>query len=768
MPVEGVSMLIKRIVLEDFGLFRGRNELDLAPRTRYRHRRPVVLIGGKNGSGKTTLLDALRLALYGPMALGTRVSVREYEAFLAERIHRAGDALFQPTSAAVGIEFEYAQAGVVATYAVERRWDRTEKGVRVNLAVTRDGKPLDELDREHADDFLRDLIPPGVSQLFFFDGEKIQQLADGEHDHLALAEAVRGLIGLDHVERLRGDLRIYAGKQPDASAAGPLTAELAGYTQDKERLDARRLELVREADQSEANLDRVRQELSREEGRLAQAGGVFASRREGLIAERDQLLQAIADAEGEVRELCEGLLPFMLTGGLCGTLRSQLRAEREVTRWQIYEATLRDRLRVVKADIDAAVRSIGPPAAAEFDPDTVHDRLARLLDSLLVPPPEAIARAVRHRVTEEGRDRLLTLTGRVLEELPTQVTAVRQRLERATRRLREVEDSLAKIPAEDALKPILERLQDLHRQLGSAQSAVDRSKAAVDEVDLRLEEVARKQRRAEERLEALNKAGDRGLMVSRVQAALDDFAKQLTTAKVGELRDAVVRSFARLWRKGDLVRRIDFDPIDFRVTLFDRHDRPVPKQRLSAGEKQIYAISLLWALAQVSGRPLPVVIDTPLGRLDRDHRTHLVERYFPHASHQVVILSTDTEIDQAYFRDLAPAVSHMYHLNYDAAEARCKVEEGYFWALDGKEVAGAADGASRMVSFDRIRAFGAKRCVLDQAKRSCPSAGRVDVRGRPRGGAPVRLRETCPQPRAQCNRPSSPIALDQIASVHSC
>lgn len=661
-------MLIKRIVLEDFGLFRGRNELDLAPRTRYRHRRPVVLIGGKNGSGKTTLLDALRLALYGPMALGTRVSVREYEAFLAERIHRAGDALFQPTSAAVGIEFEHAQAGVVATYAVERRWDRTEKGVRVNLAVTRDGKPLDELDREHADDFLRDLIPPGVSQLFFFDGEKIQQLADGEHDHLALAEAVRGLIGLDHVERLRGDLRIYAGKQPDATAAGPLTAELAGYAQEKERLDARRLELVREADQSEANLDRVRQELSREEGRLAQAGGVFARRREGLIAERDQLLQAAADAEGQVRELCEGLLPFMLAGGLCGMLRSQLRAEREVTRWQIYEATLRDRLAKVRTELGDV------PAS-----------LARLLDGLLTPPPEATARAVRHHVTEEGRDRLLTLTGRVLEELPAQVTVVRQRLERATRRLHEVEDSLAKIPAEDALKPILERLQDLHRQLGSAQAVADRGKTAVDEIDLRLVEVARKQRRAEERLQTLNKAGDRGLMVSRVQAALDDFAKQLTTAKVGELRDAVVRSFARLWRKGDLVRRIDFDPIDFRVTLFDQHDRPVPKQRLSAGEKQIYAISLLWALAQVSGRPLPVVIDTPLGRLDRDHRTHLIERYFPHASHQVVILSTDTEIDQAYFRELAPAVSHMHHLNYDRGSAQCVVEEGYFWALDGKE-----------------------------------------------------------------------------------
>ncbi len=42
-----------------------------------------------------------------------------------------------------------------------------------------------------------------------------------------------------------------------------------------------------------------------------------------------------------------------------------------------------------------------------------------------------------------------------------------------------------------------------------------------------------------------------------------------------------------------------------------------------------------------------MAIDTPLGRLDSEHRHHLVERYFPQASHQVMLLSTDTEIRQA-------------------------------------------------------------------------------------------------------------------------
>jgi DNA sulfur modification protein DndD len=168
-------------------------------------------------------------------------------------------------------------------------------------------------------------------------------------------------------------------------------------------------------------------------------------------------------------------------------------------------------------------------------------------------------------------------------------------------------------------------------------------------------------------------------------------SRVLTTSEIQDVRDAIVRCFAQRWRKGDLVRRIEIDPSDFRVTLLDHHKRVVPKDQLSAGKKQIYAISLLWALAQVSGRPLPMVIDTPLGRLDSDHRGHLVKRYFPHASHQVIVLSTDTEIDQAYFRALGPSISRTYHLRYDEDEARCIVEKGYFWGERVAEVAYAAE-----------------------------------------------------------------------------
>ena len=124
--------------------------------------------------------------------------------------------------------------------------------------------------------------------------------------------------------------------------------------------------------------------------------------------------------------------------------------------------------------------------------------------------------------------------------------------------------------------------------------------------------------------------------------------------------------------------------------LYDKHGKPLPKAQLSAGEKQIYSIAMLWALAKVSGRPLPVIVDTPLARLDSDHRRLLIEEYFPTASHQVLILSTDTEVDQSYFSHLRRSISHAYHLEFDSVENTTMITDGYFWKTNDETYAAAS------------------------------------------------------------------------------
>jgi DNA sulfur modification protein DndD len=168
---------------------------------------------------------------------------------------------------------------------------------------------------------------------------------------------------------------------------------------------------------------------------------------------------------------------------------------------------------------------------------------------------------------------------------------------------------------------------------------------------------------------------------AQVKQTLALFKQKLKLHKLNHLEDQVTKHFLYLLRKPDFIHRVQIDTETFKLSLYDQDGELLPKHRLSAGEKQILAIALLWGLAQASGRQLPVAIDTPLGRLDSEHRHHLVERYFPQASHQVMLLSTDTEIRQAEVTQLraAGAIAREYRLDYDLNARHTTVKEGYFW-----------------------------------------------------------------------------------------
>jgi DNA sulfur modification protein DndD len=168
-------------------------------------------------------------------------------------------------------------------------------------------------------------------------------------------------------------------------------------------------------------------------------------------------------------------------------------------------------------------------------------------------------------------------------------------------------------------------------------------------------------------------------LAGRTRDVMREFLERATARRIDRLAARIAESFRYLLRKQTLVERVAIDPGNFGITLYDKGGRPLAKERLSEGEKQLFAIAILWGLSHASARPLPAIVDTPMARLDAAHRRNLVEQYFPNASHQVVILSTDTEVDRASYAALAPYVARAYHLVYDEAEKATTGVEGYFW-----------------------------------------------------------------------------------------
>ena len=202
-------MIFTALSLTDFGLFRGVHTISLAPKPG----RPVILFGGKNGAGKSTLFEAVRLCLYGHKAFNGTLSKESYLSYLNSRIHSNPTLLIQPTVASIALDFNYAEAGEIHAYRVTRSWERrgTQK-VQEQVEVTRDGMTLDEVSAEYWQDFVRDMVPPGISQLFFFDGEKIQHLAEDASDQASLSDSIKSLLGLDLIDRLQTDIGYYISR----------------------------------------------------------------------------------------------------------------------------------------------------------------------------------------------------------------------------------------------------------------------------------------------------------------------------------------------------------------------------------------------------------------------------------------------------------------------------------------------------------------------------------------------------------------------------
>ena len=666
-------MILSNVVLTNFGLFRGRHEVQLTPRPS----RPIVLFGGKNGAGKSTLLDAIRLCLYGAGSLGGRATREAYLRYLDDKIHGSATLLVQPTFAAVSLEFSHAHLGEVHSYEIARSWERNlTNHVTEHFHVKRDGNAVDDIAADAWQDFVHDLIPPGVSQFFFFDGEKIQQLAEDTSDQETLAAAIKSLLGLDMVERLQADLGIYLGKLVK-SAKSEVTNEIEDIESERDQLTKQLTELTEIHVNQQSIVQERRTAIARLEAKIAAEGGAFARDRETTLKKQASLQARISEHENLIRQLSNGVLPFAVAPNLCRALKAQLLLEERA----LQISAGRDLLVSGRKEIHERVASLPiwdqaviPPGAKKKLQAALRDALEKPLPSEQLPTTSAI-----HAFSPTTQRQLVSWIEQATTELPERLRDSTGELDILYRDLQKLQKNVGKTPPDEVLKPLLAELYLHHQQLAEASKEALVVAERLTNIEAQLSRLNSRYEQAIEQLSAQVNKTSRIQMVPRIQNVLLEYKTSLIQKKVTELQEAVSDCFNALSRKKDVLRRIVIDPKDFSVMLYDRQERTVPKAQLSAGEKQIYSIAMLWALAKVSGRQLPIIVDTPLARLDSDHRRLLIEEYFPAASHQVLILSTDTEVDQTYFTALRRSISHTYHLEYDPSENASHITNGYFW-----------------------------------------------------------------------------------------
>jgi DNA sulfur modification protein DndD len=656
-------MILDTIRLENFGAYHGLQEAQLTPH----EDKPVVLFGGMNGGGKTTLLDALQLALYGSRAKLSNRGRMGYKDYLRESINRKA----QPSEGAgVILRFRRTVEGRISQFELQRTWRIGIKGAEETFRVLKDGE-YDSIFTDHWDEVIESYLPAGISNLFFFDGEQIKELAEGGNAAAILGTAISSLLGLDLVDRLDSDLRVFERRKKaeglDPEAARQLTQaqeEVAQLDQEQERLALAIGGLVNECGRLGKDL-RDKEKLFNDEG-----GGLFLKRTE-LEQELAALERKKQAAEDSLRELAGGPLPFLMLDSLLSDVEAQAEKEGEIRHNQLLVEAMEERDEEIIMFLEAEeipkgkIRSIA--SILRSDRKT---RLDMAKEELLLD------------VDSQFAARLSLFRSKTLPEADETARNWMREIEILVEKIARIRAELDRVPEHDSIAQYQTDVEESRKLHVTKLAELDALKIRSDVlVRQRNEAEARVDRFGDREIDAKVAEDDRQRMLRhsvRVRETMAKFRTKVIERHVSTMEALMLESFRTLLRKTDLVHGLRIDPESFQVTLTGANNQPLPFDRLSAGERQLLATALLWGLARASGRPIPTVIDTPLGRLDSSHRQHLVERYFPTASHQVILLSTDEEIVGNYHQSLKPAVARHYLLAHDEVLGSTNIEQGYF------------------------------------------------------------------------------------------
>jgi DNA sulfur modification protein DndD len=657
-------VILDELVLHNVGTFAGRQAITLAPA---RPDKPVVLIGGLNGVGKTTLLEAIHLAFYGALAQPSGRRSGSYESYLAGLIHRGVPVA---EGARIELAFHAYQQGTERHYRICRMWRGTAKSaIRERLDVEVDGR-VDRALSSTWSEYVETFLPRGIAGLFFFDGEQIEALADLERSRHVLGTALAALLGLDLVQRLEADLSVLRRRYQARHVPDELRAEVDARGQAVTVIRQAEADGLAAVAAARVDVERAEKALFGLTEQYRSAGGGLLERREAAVTRLSLLRDQLHRTEEELRDELSGAAPLIQASLLLPALARQAHNEAAATRERnvadvvaTRDYALIERLRDAKIDTNA-ISDIVSYLAADRDERRRHADVPNITG---LQSPTMIDQLIDSALPDTER-RLRVLLDRRQES--------RAEIENAER-------LLAAIPDPESLAP-------LAGQRDIAAAELSRAQAVMRQAEERLAELRKEGTRASATYEAameraahatLAADDNRRLVehIDRTRATLQELQSATASRHLTRISSLVLEALRQLLRKESLITGVTIDPTTQTVELAGHDGRTLSAQELSAGERQLLAVALLWGLARASGQPLPVVIDTPLGRLDGSHRQHLLERYFPRASHQVILLATDTEIDEEAYQRLLPHIGRVYRLEFDPTANATTVQRGYFW-----------------------------------------------------------------------------------------
>ena len=642
-------MIFQSLSVYNFGPFKGLHDIELSPNKNA----PIILFGALNGSGKTTLFDSIQLALFGKYIKAAGKFTGGYEKYLRSLINRDS---VEENDTYIQLSFQVEIENETKDITIERQWSH-DKRVKENCSIFIEGVHDENLSKR-AYEFIQDFISPELSNLFFFDGEKIESLADPEKSKFIISQGINDLLGVNSIDSLIKTLTVVERRKAAKLAESQEEVSLIEEQQKIQLLD-KNLKSINE------KISDVEHGIHQKETEILEHNKVMNASGAQLFKKRDEYknllninAQKSSNIETRIQDHLAGDLPLLLVKDL---MREMLEIQKNSDSFTIQTAD------IVKKEIKNFIKVNNIKFDNNNSEDIVQKYFQSIDDNINKYPFLAEDPTI---LDEDQVIHIENLNKELIKE--TQEVADEKN---------EIEKNLAAIPENNKVSDLISVEKKYSNELLELKVKYNLLNNELIEIEKQLDNT---NKILDQKIEVISENEsiselDRNIIITskKSRKTLQDFKLKLTHKHIDKINDQITECFNKVHRKGSANTSFKINPQDFSISMYI-DDEEFNISMMSSGERQLLAISILWSLSILANKDMPILIDTPLARLDSKHRENLLKEYFPRSSHQVLIFSTDEEIDNKYYPLIESSVSHKYLIEFDKKTSLSSIAKGYF------------------------------------------------------------------------------------------
>lgn len=712
-------MKINKVILYNFSSYEGYNEFDFEITDSNKN---IILIGGKNGAGKTSLFTAIKVALYGPLAYGYIGVNSHYISKIKDMINSKA---FQQkvVESEVQVTLQLKIERELRNYVITRKWNFINQKLTENYTVEREGKKLNEQELSYFENYLRSIIPPDLFEFFLFDGEEVGNIFSTNAYNLYVRNAVFTLCGMDVFEIIRKYTSSYVAKNNSTDDEENYVV----YENAKHRIELIEDEKVN-LKNDESNLLNELENLDVQLTELAtafrNAGGISQKEKKKLEDEFNQAEKVKTETLTNIKIFVEGLMPFYILKDFANPIMSQLDFEEKGEIFYYVQSKLKRNIitDILKDDVsEEKIDLLMNRLLDTFRPKGFYDDMEMMFD-----------------LSKEDIGRVNGIVSALDDfDVSAMIEMINKRKD-ASDRTAEINRILKNSMSEEDVNEFTQKENCILKKKDELTAKLYNVQQRIQNIDSELQTQETIRDKAMQILKANAQNKHVYELSSGISSMMEQFLEEKTVKIRKQLEKVIVKKLKAIYRKNNLITHIEIGKkFDFNLYQNEEYSgkdiltlyknlgnseftkligtkgekklvkllnassinalknaseidfgqapihlyKKVELGRLSKGERQIFILALYWAIIEISGQNIPFVIDTPYARIDANHRREISEKFFPNISGQVIILSTDEEINEEYYRIVKPYVSKEYLLVNDENENRTTIENNYFFEV---------------------------------------------------------------------------------------